>query len=336
MPIQRLPASLKGSRGPIDKHLMKRLLWLLEAVLVIVLSFPLAVLPYKCALKAGRFLGLLLFYAWSGRRKIAIGNVEKSLRAGALAVSEPAEKIARESFVNLGKSIAEVVKIYYGFGNGLIQNIEIRGSEHYRKAEAKGRGVIVISGHCGNWELAALVLGVKVAPVSVVVRAQDNPYINGMVGKIRARYGNSVIYKKGALKAILSCLKKEGVAGILMDQAVIRDEGFIINFLGRGAWTTKMPALIARKTGCPVIPVFMCRAGAGHVMTIYPEVPLNREESSENALKEDTQRLSSYVDEYIKEHPTEWLWMHRRWKRVEFNPSESPLSKGGIEGGVGQ
>ena len=296
---------------------MKRLLWLLEAVIVIVLSFPLAVLPYKCALKAGGFLGLLFFYAWSDRRRIAIANIEKSVRSGALAVSGPAEKIARESFVNLGKSFAELMKVYFGFGNGLIRNIVIRGSENYSEAAAKGRGVIVITGHCGNWELAALTLGVKVAPISGVVRPQNNPYLNRMVEKIRARYVNGFIYKKGALKSILTCLKKEGMVGILIDQAVIRDEGFIINFLGRGAWTTKMPALIAKKTGAPVIPVFMSREGAGHVMTIYPEVALNREEKSESALKEDTQRLSSYVDEYIKEHPTEWLWIHRRWKRVE-------------------
>ena len=295
---------------------MKRLLWLLEAVIVIVLSFPLALLPYKCALKAGRCLGLLLFYAWSGRRRIAVGNIEKSVRAGALAVSEPAEKIARESFVNLGKSFAEVVRIYYGFGDSLVHNVVIKGEEHFIDAKAKGKGIIVVTGHCGNWELTALAFGVKVSPGSGVARALDNPYINRMVGKIRLRYGNSLIYKKGALKAILSCLKKEGVVSILMDQAVLRDEGFIIDFLGRGAWTTKMPALIAMRTGTPVIPVFMSREGAGHVMTIYPEVPLKREERSESALKEDTQRLSSYIDEYIKEHPTEWLWIHRRWKRV--------------------
>ncbi|HKN19674.1 MAG TPA: lysophospholipid acyltransferase family protein, partial [Dissulfurispiraceae bacterium] len=231
---------------------MKRLLWLLEAVVVIVLSFPLAVLPYRCALKAGGFLGLLLFYVWAGRRRIAIENIEKSVRSGALQVSEPAEKIARESFINLGKSLAEVVRIYYGFGDSLIHSVVIKGEEHYSEAKAKGKGIIIVTGHCGNWELAALAFGVKVSPGWGVARALDNPYINRMIGKIRSRYGNTVIYKKGALKAILSCLKKKGVVSILMDQAVIRDEGFIINFLGRAAWTTRMPALIARKTGAPV------------------------------------------------------------------------------------
>ncbi len=296
---------------------MKRLLWLLEAVIVVVLSFPLALLPYKCSLKAGGFFGFLLFYAWAGRRRIAIENIKKSVQSGTLSVSETAEKIARGSFVNFGKSIAEVVRIYYGFGDILIDNVVIKGEEHYSKAKAKGKGVIFVTGHCGNWELMALAFGVKVSPSFVVARAQDNPYINGIIGKIRGRYGNGVIYKKGALKGILTCLKKEGTVGILMDQAVVRDEGYIINFLGRGAWTTKMPALIARKTGTPVIPAFISREGTGHVMTIYPEARLTREDKSESALIEDTQRLSSYVDEYIKEHPTEWLWIHRRWKRVE-------------------
>ncbi len=296
---------------------MKRLLWFLEAVIVIVLSFPLALLPYKCALKAGRLLGLVLFYAWADRRNIAIENIEKSVRSGALAVSEPAEKIARESFVNLGKSFAEVVRIYYGLGDSIVHNVAVKGEEHFINAKAKGKGIIAVTGHCGNWELAALAFGVKVSPGSGVARPLDNPYINGMLGKARLRYGNSLIYKKGALKAILSCLKREGVVSILMDQAVLRHEGFIIDFLGRGAWTTKMPALIAMRTGAPVIPVFISREGAGHVMTIYPEVPLKREEGSESALKEDTEILSGYVDGYIKEHPTEWLWIHRRWKRVE-------------------
>jgi len=293
---------------------------LLEAAFVMLLSFPLAVLPYKSALKAGKFLGLLLFYSWAGRRKIAIGNIEKTIESGGLPVPGDdsaawAARIARENFINLGKSFAEVVKIYYGFGDMLIQDVVIRGEEHFIKAKAKGRGVIMITGHCGNWELGALAFGARVAPVSVVARMQNNRYLNSMISKVRARYGNSIIYKKGALKGILSCLKKEGVVGILIDQAVIADEGFIVNFMGRKAWATRMPALIARKTGAPVIPVFVNREGASHILNIHPEVELGRGGGAE-ALKEDTQLLSNYIGEYVTENPAEWLWIHRRWKRV--------------------
>src|SRR5208283_1331049 len=216
--MKRLRASPKAIRVRIDKYLMKRLIWILEAATVIILTFPIAVLPYRYSLKAGKVLGLLLFYAWAGRRRIAVENIEKSVRSGALQVSEPAKIIARESFVNLGKSLAEVSRIYYGLGDGLIHNVVIKGEEHFINAKAKGKGIIVVTGHCGNWELTALAFGVKVSPGSGVARALDNPYINVMIGKIRSRYGNSIIYKKGALKGILSCLKKEGVVSIHMDQ----------------------------------------------------------------------------------------------------------------------
>lgn len=305
---------------------MKRLVRILEAAIFIVLSFPLAALPYRSALKAGEFLGLLLFYSWPGRRRIAVENIERAIAAGALdagaaakAVSpaDAASGIARESFINLGRSFAEVVKIYYGLGDRLVRDVVIKGEEHYHRAKAKGLGVMFVTGHCGNWELNALAFSMKIAPSSCVARAQDNPFLDRIINRVRARYGNRVIYKKGALTGILSCLRKGEAVGILIDQAVVPEEGFIIDFMGRGAWTSRMPALIARKTGAPVVPAFISREGAGHVLTICPEAPLRYEDRSEDALKEDTRLLSRYVEEYIKLHPSEWLWLHRRWKRVE-------------------
>jgi KDO2-lipid IV(A) lauroyltransferase len=134
---------------------------------------------------------------------------------------------------------------------------------------------------------------------------------------MRKKYGNSIIYKKGALKPILQALRSNGCVGILMDQAVVRDEGFVINFLGRGAWTTKMPALIARKTGAAVLPVFIHRTGTGHVINIYPEIELSRSDDREGAVRDDTIMFSGYIEQYIAKHPAEWLWIHRRWKRVK-------------------
>ena len=81
----------------------------------------------------------------------------------------------------------------------------MRGTEHFRKAHARGRGVIFITGHCGNWELSALAVSMDLTRVNVVARAQNNPYLNRFVERTRERYGNSVIYKKGALKKILLC-----------------------------------------------------------------------------------------------------------------------------------
>jgi KDO2-lipid IV(A) lauroyltransferase len=261
-------------------------------------------------------LGVSIFHLWRSRRNIAVENMQKSIQAGGLEIPESPESIARASFKNFGRSSVEVIKIYYGLGRKIIDETAIKGIENYQAAASKNKGVILITGHCGNWELMAVTLSVKVCNVSVVARAQDNPYLNKFIEKVRAKYGNRVIYKKGALKGILSEIKKDGTVGILMDQAVLKDEGYVIDFLGRGAWTTKMPALIARKTGTPVIPVFINLDGDRHIINIYSEVALSGEEDTEKAVMEDTKRFTGFIEEHIRQHPAEWLWIHRRWKRV--------------------
>jgi KDO2-lipid IV(A) lauroyltransferase len=294
----------------------RRAVWLFETVLFITLSIPLAIMPLRFSMKVGEMLGLLLFYLWRSRRNIAIKNLKDSELAIALANSELPESIVRKNFKNIGKSFIEIIKIFYGLDKKIINSVYFDGIENLKVAESKGRGVLFITGHCGNWELMALVMSVKLKNIAVVARPLNNPYINRLVENMRERYGNSVIYKQGALKPIMQTFKNNGYVGILMDQAVLADEGYVIDFLGRGAWTTKMPALIARKTGASVIPVFIHRTNGNHTIKLYPEVELSKNNDRETAVIEDTKRFSEYIERYIQEHPSEWLWIHRRWKRV--------------------
>ncbi len=295
---------------------MKRIQWFVEAAIVVALAFPFAVLPKTIALNAGDLLGVLVFYLWRSRRKIAIENIEKAVKAGGLKVDASPYSVARKSFMNLGRSLVEVIKIYFGLGREMIDAIEITGFENYINAKAKGKGILFITGHCGNWEMTALGFGARVEPFAVIARAQNNPYLNRLVERARARYGNRIIYKQGALMAIVSELRQNRGIGILMDQAVLPDEGFIIDFLGRPAWTMKGPALIARKMGAAVLPAFIYREGGRHIGTIFPAVVLSQEKDAGKALIEDTKAFSSHIENFIREHPAEWLWIHRRWKRV--------------------
>ncbi len=306
---------------------MKKAVWLIEAGLFIVLSIPLAILPFKWSMKAGELFGLLLFYLWGSRRRIAIENIKESFvkSQGSPPLSPPvarggwggnSELIARETFKNLGKSFVEIIKVYYGFGGEIIDSVDIEGIENFNKAKSKGKGILFIAGHCGNWELMAITMSAKLSGVAVVARPINNPYVNKFIESVRQNYGNSVIYKQGALKTIIRTLKNNGCVGILMDQAVIPDEGYVIDFLGRGAWTTKMPALIARKTGAAVLPLFLHRTNKGHRMKIYPEVELSKIVDMENVVLEDTKKFSGFIERYIREYPAEWLWIHRRWKRA--------------------
>jgi KDO2-lipid IV(A) lauroyltransferase len=308
------PPLKKGGWGDLEGIFrVKRLVWFLEAGLFIFLSIPFAIFPLRLSLKIGEILGILLFYAWESRRRIAIENIEKS----AISYQLSALSLAKETFKNLGRSFVEVIKIYYGLGKKVINSVEIDGIENFDKAKSKGKGVLFITGHCGNWELLAIATSKRLPGTSVVARPINNPYINNYIESVRQKHGNSVIYKKGALKEIIKTLHSNGSVGILLDQAVLPDEGFVIDFLGRGAWTTKMPALIARKTGASVLPAFIHRVGKGHKIKIHPEIRLTDIEDKDMAVLEDTKRFSGFIEDYIKEHPAEWLWIHRRWKRVD-------------------
>lgn len=289
---------------------MKRLSWTAELFIIIAITLPFALLPVR----TGKVLGLMLYYFWRRRREIAIENLRRACSSG--IITGTPEEIIRKHFEELGQSIIEIVKIYFGRGKRILDNISFKGLENIEKAKNKGRGIIFITGHCGNWELLALATSLKITPISVVARRLDNPFLNKLIERLRSRYGNAVIYKKGALKEIIKTLRKNGSVGILIDQAVLPEEGIIVDFLGRPAWTTKMPVLIAMKTGTSILPAFIRRDGSGHIITIHDEVMLlsNRESLMENA-----KRLNSYIENYIREYPEQWLWIHRRWKRTGFD-----------------
>jgi KDO2-lipid IV(A) lauroyltransferase len=299
----------------------KKLRWLLEAALFLLISFSIAVIPNRVALTVGKKLGRLLFRLLKSRRSIAIANISVSLpflqqQTGWDPTSGTPEEIARKTFENLGMSLVENFKIYHGLGQRIIDSVEFRGLEHYEKAKAKQRGIAFIGGHCGNWELLALASGVRFQNVSVVARRQNNLYLHNVMEKIRMKFGNRVFYKSGALKAMISEFRQNHIVGVLIDQAVSPDEGYLVGFLGRQAWTIRMPALIARKTGVPLLPVFIHREGAGHVVTIYPEILPALEKGGDDGGHDDVARLTGAIEEYVVRHPTEWYWIHNRWKRA--------------------
>ncbi|MEC4686670.1 MAG: lysophospholipid acyltransferase family protein [Nitrospirota bacterium] len=285
--------------------------------LLYAVTFPLVILPLRLALRVGSLIGVIGYFVWGSRRRIAVDNISHAIRAGFIDNSVPVTELVKEHFRNLGMSAVEIARIYHGFGSRILDRIEVEGLDNYQRAREKGMGILLITGHCGNWELLALAVSCKVSPVGAVARPINNPYLNSLIERVRKRYGNSVIYKKGALRAIISRLRKGGAVGILIDQSVLPAEGVVVEFLGRPAWTIKSPSLIARKTGASVVPVFIRRRDNGsHVVEIHPEVELSDAEDLERAVLEDTKRFTSFVERYIVKNPTEWLWIHRRWKRT--------------------
>jgi len=237
------------------------------------------------------------------------------------------EEIARETFIHIGTSLVETCRCYHGKGGDLIDNIRINGWEHFETARARGKGLIFLTGHCGNWELVALAYSrIFKASMSVVARRQNNPHLNRMVEKMRMQYENLVIYKDHAMRSMLSVIRKNGTIGLLVDQAVFPEEGALIPFLGRTAWASKAPVLLARKTGVAVLPSFIHREGDHHVITIFPECTFDGG-SSDDDVARDVKIYSECIERFIIAHPTQWYWVHRRWKRAgDVLPRENEVT----------
>lgn len=254
----------------------------------------------------------MLYYFWNKKRRlISQDNVSRAIARGGISTILTPDRIVRESCKNLGCMVMELIKVYYGMGGGLLNSIKIDGLENYDRARATGRGVMFVTGHCGNWELLALAVGKRVGRVGVVGRPQKNPYLYAIIEHTRERFGNFAIDKRGALRAMLRTLKEGGAIGVLMDQAVIPDEGYVLNFLGAPAWVMKTPAIIAKRAGACVLPAFIKREGSSHRITIFPEVQMTGNDLA------DTKAMNLCVEDYVRANPTEWLWIHRRWKRTE-------------------
>lgn len=291
---------------------LKRLRHMAEFAAFLVVGFPLALIPLPLSRRIGASLGLVGHALFRRRREVALGNVRAAKACGALPPDPPAEAVVREHFRSLGRWGAELLKVYFGMGRPLVESIRVEGIEHFHAAQAAGKGIVVVSGHAGNWELLGLAISAKLGRVIGVARRQSNPYLDRFIVRTRERFGSHVIYKEGALRAFLSELKSGGTVGVYMDQHASPSQGLAVEFLGRPAWSIRMPALLGRRTGAALLPVFLHETPTGHVMRIYPVPALTGDEQT------DMRRMLMVLEEYIREHQSHWLWIHRRWKETGF------------------
>ncbi len=189
-------------------------------------------IPYPAGVLAGRdYRYRPLFKIDMRHQKITLDNLRNSFKD---KNEEELYGIAKAVFRNFGISAIEFIRSERFFKDGLGKNFKIINIERYERAIAKGRGLLLLTGHCGSWELLALAQSVRKPPFGVVVRPLDNPYLEELVSKVRTRYGNFLIGKKWGLREILKTVSEGGTVGILLDQNVARKEGVFVDFFGAG------------------------------------------------------------------------------------------------------
>lgn len=246
-------------------------------------------------------------------------NIARSNLALAFGGARPPEWIeakARLCFQHIAQVFVELVWAMSRTDEELHRMVEFVGLENYQKAISKGKGVIFITPHLGNWELASPSFAMKHnAPMHVVVRRLDKGVLDELVTRFRERGGNVVVPKRRAMRPLMAALKRNGRVGVLLDQNVDWYDGVWVPFFGVPACTNKGVTLLALKTGVPVLPSGNFRLPDGRFLVFFlPEVPPVITGDRTVDLEKTTERYNRVLEKVISIRPEQWFWVHRRWK----------------------
>jgi KDO2-lipid IV(A) lauroyltransferase len=198
----------------------------------------------------------------------------------------------------------------------MLAHVEFDGEERVAAAHALNRGVLLFTGHFGFWEINALVHALRLKPMSVMARPLDNPLLHNLLERVRGRTGNSVIYRKGALRRVLRALAANQAVALLIDQHIHTD-AVLVDFFNRPAATTTALAALALRTGAPVIPVFALPLPGGRFRMVYEHAVEPPPAGDPDSIRQFTQRCTDVLEMYVRRYPGLWLWMHRRWRDTD-------------------
>ena len=261
----------------------------------------------------GRILGTLVYLTDSPHRNI----VRRNLRFAYPDWSwEQIRQTSKHIFQNLGITFVEICQLAGYSREDVIARVQVLGSEHWLRALENDQGLIIVSAHLGNWEIglqyATCFMQRPALGIAKKIRFQP---LNKRVHSLRTRFGNQIIYKKGAMPEMRQTLRRGGVVALLVDQSR-RSEGVNVNFFGHKVTTTPAAAFLAIRCKCPVLPIFCIRENNGQ-LTIHVDPPLNLEWTGDlrSDVQANTQVITDTIERMIRKYPEQWFWVHKRWKK---------------------
>jgi Kdo2-lipid IVA lauroyltransferase/acyltransferase len=295
-----------------------KLLKLIEFSAVYTLLSVVKIIPMTCIRVISCMLGALFFSLSAKRRNIAIGNITAAF--GDCKAAPEIREIARDSFRSFFLTFLEIIKFQHLFDSedaaDRIRNSAGSLEYLFQKAKAihdESKGCIFVTPHIGNWEVLPHVSRLVGIPLVVVARPLDNEYLNDLLLEKRAASGQIIMPKRNSFFALQETLKKGKSIGLLPDQSTMK--GIFIDFFGRKATTTPVPALLAISHRRPIVVVACCRKHGGQFDgfvcdPIWPE----DYESEKAEIFRLTQEMNRNMELIIRKYPGQYLWMHNRWK----------------------
>ena len=262
------------------------------------------------------FLGRMLFCVDKKHRDIAIDNLTYAF--GHEKQPEEIKKIARQVFINLAKVVFEVGWSLHLKERQFAEHFKISGFRHMKNAYEKGKGVLALTAHFGNWELLSIIGSIIKFPINIVVRPLDFKPLDHFIFNLRTRFGGKIIPKERSIHTIIRSLRRGEIVLLLMDQNVDWYEGVFVDFMGHRACTSKGMALLALKTGAPVVPVFMVREKSGFRAEFGPEIFTVKTGDRQKDIENNTQEYNRVMENFIRRYPDQWFWVHQRWKTKPY------------------
>lgn len=273
----------------------------------------LGMLPRKRAISVSQFIARIIYRVHKRLRQTGFRNLEMALPE--LSPQQHRE-ILEGAFDNLGRLLGEFSQFLKIRRDNISDIVIYEGFENYARAAAKGRGVLMLTGHIGAWELCAFSQGVYGHPLSFLARPLDNPLLEKMIARYRALSQNTPIDKNNSVREVLKRLRQGKDIGLLIDANTLESEGVFCDFFGIPACSTTGLAVFALRSDAPVVPGFLIwdEKVKRHVLRFAPEIPLIRTGDFKEEVAINTARFTKAIEECVRRHPEQWLWIHKRWR----------------------
>lgn len=280
----------------------------------------LGLLPRAAAVFVGRHMARVA--RLMHRRLIRVGQRNLALAMPEMTAAE--QRVTLDSvFDNLGRLLGEFSQFPKITRRSIRNLVVYEGLENYEHAAARGRGVLLLTGHFGAWELCAFAHGAYGHPLNFLVRPLDNPLLDRLINGYRELSGNRVIDKNNAVRPVLETLKRGGDVGLLIDVNTLADQGVFCDFFGVPASSTSGLAVFALRTNAPVVPgvlIWDDRLNQ-HRLRFDPEIPLTRTGDLKEEVRINTAQFTQVIEDWARRYPNQWMWIHKRWHtRPEGEP----------------
>jgi Kdo2-lipid IVA lauroyltransferase/acyltransferase len=289
----------------------------LEYWLITATARTLGRLPRGLARLLVRILTVTCYLALTRLRRTGQRNLELALPE--LPLPER-NRILRNVFRNLGWQLVEFCRMPRYTAANTRNWLRTEGLEHYLAAQARGKGVLILTGHLGAWELSSFYHSLMGHPMGMVIRRLDNRLLDEYVNGIRCLHGNRVLHKDDFARGLLTAMRSGQTVGILMDTNMTPPQGEFVDFFGIPACTASGLARVALKTGAAVLPGFCLweEKEERYVLHFGPELKFTRTADPDADRGSDiralTQQCNNVLESWIRRYPGQWLWIHRRWK----------------------